>query len=169
MINLYLLRPSNWKDFLMIFLDFGVKTNDSKANKMNIKWKLPCSYCITFSLKFKVLYSQIVTTNLYSLPGNSHGQRSLVRCIHRVVKSQIWLSNFTFTVMHGRRTWQPTPAFLPGDPQGREEPGRLLSMGLHRVRHDWRDLAVAAAEAAANSTLWLCLNQYLSLISLRIS
>ena len=28
---------------------------------------------------------------------------------------------------------------------GTEEPGGLLSMGLHRVRHDWSDLAAAAA------------------------
>ena len=25
------------------------------------------------------------------------------------------------------------------------EPGRLLSMGLHRVRHDWSDLAAATS------------------------
>ena len=50
----------------MTLLYFGVKINDSKANKMNIKWKLPCSYCITFSLKFKFLCSQIATTSLYS-------------------------------------------------------------------------------------------------------
>ena len=29
-----------------------------------------------------------------------------------------------------------------------EEPGRLQSMGLHRVGHDWSDLAAAAAAAA---------------------
>ena len=29
------------------------------------------------------------------------------------------------------------------------EPGGLPSMGLHRVGHDWSDLAVAAAAAAA--------------------
>ena len=28
------------------------------------------------------------------------------------------------------------------------EPGRLLSMGSHRVRHDWSDLAAAAAHAS---------------------
>ena len=28
---------------------------------------------------------------------------------------------------------------------GKEEPGGLLSMGSHRVRHDWSDLAAAAA------------------------
>ena len=39
---------------------------------------------------------------------------------------------------------QSTPVFLPGDSQG-WEPGGLPSMGLHRVGHDWRDLAAAAA------------------------
>ena len=28
------------------------------------------------------------------------------------------LSNFTFTFMHWRRKWQPTPVFLPGESQG---------------------------------------------------
>ena len=28
------------------------------------------------------------------------------------------LSDFTFTFMHWRRTWQPTPVFLPGESQG---------------------------------------------------
>ena len=32
---------------------------------------------------------------------------------------------------------------------GMEEPGGRLSMGLHRVGHDWCDLAAAAAAAAA--------------------
>ena len=31
---------------------------------------------------------------------------------------------------------------------GMAEPGGLPSMGLHRVRHDWSDLAAAAAAAA---------------------
>ena len=33
---------------------------------------------------------------------------------------------------------------------GTGEPGRLLSMGSHRVRHDWSDLAAAAAAAASS-------------------
>ena len=55
--------------------------------------------------------------------------------VHGVVKSQIRLSNFTFTFLHWRRKWQPTPVFLPGESQGW---GR-------RVGHDWSDLAAAAA------------------------
>ena len=36
--------------------------------------------------------------------------------VHGVAKS---LSNFTFTFMHWRRKWQPTPVFSPGESQGR--------------------------------------------------
>ena len=45
------------------------------------------------------------------------------------------LSLFTFT--HWRRKWQPTPVLLPGE-------CGLLSMGSHRVGHDWSDFAAAA-------------------------
>ena len=36
-----------------------------------------------------------------------------------------------------RRQWQPTPVFLPGKSHGWRSLGRLQSMGLLRVRHDW--------------------------------
>jgi len=35
-----------------------------------------------------------------------------------------------------RRAWLPTPVFLPGESQWREEPGRLQSMGFQRVGHN---------------------------------
>ena len=35
-----------------------------------------------------------------------------------------------------RRAWHPTPVFLPGESPRTEEPGRVQSMGLQRVRHD---------------------------------
>ena len=40
--------------------------------------------------------------------------------VHGVSKSRARLSNFTFTFtfMHWRRKWQPTPVFLPGESQG---------------------------------------------------
>ena len=38
--------------------------------------------------------------------------------VHGVAKSQTWLRDFTFTFMHWRRNWQPTPVFLPGESQG---------------------------------------------------
>ena len=56
-----------------------------------------------------------------------------------------WVTSLSlFTFMHWRRTWQPSPMFLPGESQG-WEPGGLPSMGSHRVGHEWRDLAAAAA------------------------
>ena len=36
-----------------------------------------------------------------------------------------------------RRQWHPTPVLLPGKIPWTEEPGRLWSMGLLRVGHDW--------------------------------
>ena len=57
-----------------------------------------------------------------------------------------WVTSLSlFTFMHWRRKWQPTPVFLPGESQGRGEPGGLPSVGSHRVGHDWSDLAAAAA------------------------
>ena len=46
--------------------------------------------------------------------------------------------------LYWRRKWQPTPVFLPGESQGWRSLW-LPSMGSHRVRHDWSDLAAAAA------------------------
>ena len=37
----------------------------------------------------------------------------------------------------GRRAWQPTPVFLPGESPWTEELGGLQSMGSQRGGHDW--------------------------------
>ena len=42
-----------------------------------------------------------------------------------------------------RRQWQPTPVLLPGKSHGRRS--LVVSVGSHRVGHDWSDLAAAAA------------------------
>ena len=68
-----------------------------------------------------------------------------------------------------RRTWQPTPVFLPGESSVGEGNGNPLqcfclenprdrgacwvpSMGSHRVGHDWRDLAAASRQRDAQIT-----------------
>ena len=57
-----------------------------------------------------------------------------------------WVTSLSlFTFMHWRRKWQPTPVFLPGEPQVRWSLVDCPSMGSHRVGHDWSDLAAAAA------------------------
>ena len=59
---------------------------------------------------------------------------------------QDWVSSLSPFHFHAwRRTWQPTPVFLPGESQAR---GSLVGCRLwrsHRVRHDWSNLAAAAA------------------------
>ena len=55
------------------------------------------------------------------LPGESHGQQSLVGCSPwgRWVGHDWATSLSLFTFMQWRRKWQPTPVFLSGESQGR--------------------------------------------------
>ena len=66
--------------------------------------------------------------------------------VHGVAMSRARLSDFTFTFtfLHWRRKWQPTPLFLPGESQGWRSWWASV-YGVARVRHDSSDLAVAAA------------------------
>ena len=75
------------------------------------------------------------------LPGKSHAWRSLVGC--RVAKSQTRLSDFTFTFhFHALEKQMAThSSVLAWRIPGTGEPGRLPSMGSHRVGHDWSNLA----------------------------
>jgi len=82
------------------------------------------------------------------LPGKSHGWRSLVGCSlwGRWVRHD---SDFTFTFhFHALEKEMATHSnFLAWRIPGTAEPCRLLSMGSHRVRHDWCNLAAVAAVA----------------------
>ena len=67
--------------------------------------------------------------------------------VHGVAKSRTWLSNFTFTFhFHALEKEMAThSSVLACRIPGTVEPGGLLSVGLHWVKHDWSDLAAAAA------------------------
>ena len=84
------------------------------------------------------------------LPGKSHGWRSLVGSSPWVAKSQTWLSDFTLTFhFHALEKEMAThSSVLAWRILGTGEPGGLPSMGYHTVRHDWSDLAVAAASSS---------------------
>ena len=66
--------------------------------------------------------------------------------VHGVTKSRTWLSDFTFTFhFHALEKEMAThSSVLAWRIPGTGEPGGLLSMGSHRVGHDWSDLAAAA-------------------------
>ena len=105
------------------------------------------------------------------LPGKSHGWWSLVGYSPRGHVGHNWVTSVSlFTFMHWRRKWQPTPVFLPGESQ-EWEPGGVLSMGSHRVGHDWSDLAAAAAfifkrlfSSSSLSAIWVVSSAYLRLL-----
>ena len=67
--------------------------------------------------------------------------------VHGVEKSRIWLSDFTFTFhFHAlEKEMASHSSVLAWRIPGTGERGGLPSMGLHRVRHDWRNLAAPAA------------------------
>ena len=67
--------------------------------------------------------------------------------VHGVAKSRAWLSDFTFTFhFHALEKEMAThSSVLAWRIPGTVEPGRLPSMGSLRIRHDWSDLAAAAA------------------------
>ena len=67
--------------------------------------------------------------------------------VHGVAKSQICLSDFTFTFyFHALEKEMAThSSVLALRIPGTGEPGGLPSMGSHRVEHDYSDLAAAAA------------------------
>ena len=65
------------------------------------------------------------------------------------MRSQTRLSDFTFTFhFHAlEKAMAPHSSTLAWRIPGMGEPGGLLSVGSHRVGHDWGDLAAAAAVA----------------------
>ena len=77
--------------------------------------------------------------------------------VHGVAKSQTRLSNFTFTFyFHALEKEMAThSSVLAWRIPGTGEPGGLPSVGSHRVRHNWSDLAAAAAA-------WRCMKLFLN-------
>ena len=67
--------------------------------------------------------------------------------VHGVIKGWTWLSDSTFTFhFHALEKEMAThSSALAWRIPGMGEPRGLLCMGLHRVGHDWSDLAAAAA------------------------
>ena len=67
--------------------------------------------------------------------------------VHGIAKSRTRLSDFTFTFhFHALEKEMAThSSVLAWKIPGMKEPGGLPSMGLHRVGHDWGNLAAAAA------------------------
>ena len=97
----------------------------------------------TFSLWAQGHGEKAVATTPVLLPGKSHGRWSLVAAVHGVARNQTWLSDFTFHFHALEKEMATHSSILAWRIPGMGESGGLLSMGLHRVGHDWSDLAAA--------------------------
>ena len=77
--------------------------------------------------------------------------------VHGLAKSRTGLSDFTFTFhFHALEKEMATHSrLLAWRSPGTGEPDGLLSMGSHRVGHDWSDLAAVAAEMGTLVALFL--------------
>ena len=96
---------------------------------------LSCDYIVTHAT---FLWRRQWHPTPVLLPGRSHGRKSLVGCSPWGVKSQTRLSDFTFPFhFHALEKEMTThSSVLAWRIPGMGEPGGLLSMGLHRVRHN---------------------------------
>ena len=87
------------------------------------------------------------------LPGKSHGWRSLVGCSPWGREESDMTDRLHFHALE--KEMSTHSSVLAWRIPGTGEPGGLPSMGLHRVGHNWSDLAAAAAESLENT---FCLN-----------
>ena len=76
-------------------------------------------------------------THVMGFPGDASGKESTCQCRRRKrCWFHLWVGKIPW-----RRAWQPIPVFLAWRIPRTEGPGRLQSIGLQRVGHNWSDLA----------------------------
>ena len=111
------------------------------------------------------LSEKAMATLQYSCLENPMDGGAWWAAVHGVAKSRTRLSDLTFTFhFHALEKEMAThSSVLAWRIPGMAEPGGLPSMGLHRVGHDWQDLAAAAAAAAAVTLYYFLLTSFICL------
>ena len=96
-----------------------------------------------FSLVTKVIWEGNGTPLQYSCLENPMDGGAWKAAVHGVAEGQTWLSDFTFTFHFNalEKDMATHASVLAWRIPGTGEPGGLPSMGLHRIGHNWSDLA----------------------------
>ena len=122
-----------------------------KLNRLTIWWTIQllvaCVLCCALHTRMFIHFSnaQQWHSTPVLLPGKSHGWRNLVGCSPWGSKESDTTEqlHFHFSLSCiGEGNGNPLQCSCLENPRD-EEPGGLPSMGSHRVRHDWSDLAAA--------------------------
>ena len=103
----------------------------------------------------------------YSCLENSMDGGTWWAAVHGVRKSRTRLSDFTFTFhFHAlEKEMAAHSSVLAWRIPGMREPGGLPSLGLHRVGHDWSDLAEVAAAIVLTLKLFDFIFKYVQITS----
>ena len=112
------------------------------------RWLSDWTELMSYSLWYTVIAREGNGTPLqYSCLENPMDGGAWKAAVHGVAEGRTRLSGLTFTFhFHALEKEMATPSsVLAWRIPGTGEPGGLPSMGLHRVGHDWSDLAAAAA------------------------
>ena len=132
-------------DFLIVF-----------SGKSGLHYLLICYKSISNLLVALLSYLEMLTKEVgegngtplqYSCLENPMDGGARWASVHRIARSRTWLIDFSFTFhFHALEKEMAThSSVLAWRIPGTGEPSGLLSMGSHRVGHDWSDLAVAVA------------------------
>ena len=106
------------------------------AKREEVEWELIACF-FRAPCRPDLPYQSRVLDRPLGIPGGTTGKNPACQC-RRLKRHGFnpWVRKIPW-----RRTWQPTPVFLPGESHGQRIPGRLQSIESQRVRHDWNDLA----------------------------
>ena len=139
----------------------GDKRKGREGRKERKKERRESVLPILLSSRFAVCVCESLMSNI----GEGNGKPLRYSCLENpmdggawwatvlgVATSRSWLNDFTLTFhFHTMEKEMAThSSVLAWRIPGMGEPGGLLSMGSHRVGHDWSDLAAAAAAAMSN-------------------
>ena len=134
----------------MTNLKGGIHKNNVNSSGLTVNSNLSISlwFCLFYPLHFGEGNG---TPLQYSCLENPMDRAAWWAAVHGVTTSRTRLSDLTFTFhFHALEKEMAThSSVLAWRIPGTGEPGGLLSVGSHRVGHDWSDLAAAAAAAAA--------------------